>query len=134
MDSVDLRAFYANLASDQESSVRIFPNPDDAAQYVGVTWRDCLGFAPVVATSRRRARGCASSRGVCDTRFAFGAAMRADVHGRGNFHLRVHGGEAQAGHRETKAKGKDSVKGEEKEKKAGKAEGSGMAKEEEGGR
>ncbi|RYO85839.1 hypothetical protein DL766_005804 [Monosporascus sp. MC13-8B] len=31
MDSVDLRAFCANLASGQVSSVRIFPNPDDAA-------------------------------------------------------------------------------------------------------
>ncbi|RYP53023.1 hypothetical protein DL768_001926 [Monosporascus sp. mg162] len=26
------------------SSVRVFPNPDDAAQYVDVTWRHCLGF------------------------------------------------------------------------------------------
>ncbi|RYP88854.1 hypothetical protein DL769_000220 [Monosporascus sp. CRB-8-3] len=44
MDSVDLRAFCANLANGQVSSVRVFPNPDDAAQYVDVTWRHCLGF------------------------------------------------------------------------------------------
>ncbi|RYP03517.1 hypothetical protein DL765_010471 [Monosporascus sp. GIB2] len=44
MDSVDLRAFCANLASGQVSSVRIFPNPDDAVQYVDVTWRHCLGY------------------------------------------------------------------------------------------
>ncbi|RYP81473.1 hypothetical protein DL770_005906 [Monosporascus sp. CRB-9-2] len=44
MDSVDLRAFCANLASGQVSSVRVFLNPDDAAQYADVTWRHCLGF------------------------------------------------------------------------------------------